>query len=189
MNRGREVGIERGGVFLRNEIESGGRGTTTEGGGAGEVGGGAEKGVGVALHLSLGTGHLTTVHSDQRHHQCISKSLVKTALCNVRNQMVSPINFAMPVLSRTFTFLLFHRRVGGRSPDVEPPSEERDKRTVMCMQLSAHVGPSELEEFFQKVGQVKEVKMIADKNSRRSKGIAYVEFHDEKSIPGVSLSL
>ena len=56
----------------------------------------------------------------------------------------------------------------------------------MCMQLSAQVGPSELEEFFQKVGQVKEVKMIADKNSRRSKGIAYVEFHDEKSIPGVS---
>ena len=57
----------------------------------------------------------------------------------------------------------------------------------MCMQLSAQVGPSELEEFFQKVGQVREVKMIADKNSRRSKGIAYVEFHDEKSIPGVSL--
>lgn len=54
----------------------------------------------------------------------------------------------------------------------------------MCMQLSARVGPSELEEFFQQVGQVKEVKMIADKNSRRSKGIAYVEFHDEKSIPG-----
>ena len=83
-------------------------------------------------------------------------------------------------------FCLYSRRVGGHSPDVEPPSEERDKRTVMCMQLSAHVGPSELEEFFQKVGQVKEVKMIADKNSRRSKGIAYVEFHDEKSIPGVS---
>ena len=77
--------------------------------------------------------------------------------------------------------------MGGRSPDIEPPSEDRDKRTVMCMQLSSSVGPSELEEFFQKVGQVKEVKMIADKNSRRSKGIAYVEFHDEKSIPGVSV--
>lgn len=53
----------------------------------------------------------------------------------------------------------------------------------MCMQLAAFVGPKELEEFFQKVGQVKEVKMIADKNSRRSKGIAYIEFHDESSIP------
>ena len=56
----------------------------------------------------------------------------------------------------------------------------------MCMQLSARVGPKELEEFFQKVGQVKEVKMIADKNSRRSKGIAYIEFHDEKSVMPVS---
>lgn len=56
----------------------------------------------------------------------------------------------------------------------------------MCMQLSARVGPKELEEFFQKVGQVKEVKMIADKNSRRSKGIAYIEFHDEKSVLPVS---
>ena len=52
----------------------------------------------------------------------------------------------------------------------------------MCMQLAAYVGPKELEDFFQQVGQVKEVKMIADKNSRRSKGIAYVEFHHEDSV-------
>ena len=75
-----------------------------------------------------------------------------------------------------------HRRVGGHSPEPEIPSEDRDRRTVMCMQLAARVGPSQLEEFFQKVGQVCEVKMIADKNSRRSKGIAYVEFHDESSV-------
>ena len=73
-----------------------------------------------------------------------------------------------------------------RSPDPQPPSEDRDKRTVMCMQLAARVGPKELEEFFQKVGQVREVKMISDRNSRRSKGIAYIEFHDEKSMPAVS---
>ena len=73
-----------------------------------------------------------------------------------------------------------------RDPDPEPPSEDRDRRTVMCMQLSAKVGPKEMEEFFQKVGQVREVKMISDRNSRRSKGIAYVEFHDEKSVPSVS---
>ena len=29
--------------------------------------------------------------------------------------------------------------------------------------------------------------MIADKNSRRSKGIAYVEFHDESSVIEVSM--
>ena len=75
------------------------------------------------------------------------------------------------------------------SPDPEPPNEDRDRRTVMCMQLSARVGPKELEEFFQQVGQVCDVKMISDRNSRRSKGIAYVEFHDEKSVPVVSTGL
>jgi len=78
-------------------------------------------------------------------------------------------------------------RRGPPSPEPKPPSEDWDRRTVMCMQLSARVSPKELEEFFQKVGQVKEVKMIADKNSRRSKGISYVEFHDEKSVLPVSV--
>jgi RNA-binding protein 39 len=59
----------------------------------------------------------------------------------------------------------------------------------MCMQLSAKVSPHDLEEFFQKVGQVCDVKMISDRNSRRSKGIAYVEFYDENSVlPALSLT-
>ena len=56
----------------------------------------------------------------------------------------------------------------------------------MCMQLSAKASPHDLEEFFQKVGQVCDVKMISDRNSRRSKGIAYVEFYDENSVLPVS---
>lgn len=72
------------------------------------------------------------------------------------------------------------------SPNAEPPSQERDRRTVMCMQLSAKASPQDLEEFFQKVGQVCDVKMISDRNSRRSKGIAYVEFYDESSVVPVS---
>jgi len=74
-----------------------------------------------------------------------------------------------------------------RSPEPEPPSEDKDRRTIMCMQLAALVGPRELEDFFQKLGQVREVKMIADKNSRRSKGIAYVEFHDETTVDSALL--
>ena len=54
------------------------------------------------------------------------------------------------------------------------------------MQLSAKASPHDLEEFFQKVGQVCDVKMISDRNSRRSKGIAYVEFYDENSVLPVS---
>lgn len=72
------------------------------------------------------------------------------------------------------------------SPNAEPPSQDRDRRTVMCMQLSAKASPQDLEEFFQKVGQVCDVKMISDRNSRRSKGIAYVEFYDENSVLPVS---
>lgn len=79
------------------------------------------------------------------------------------------------------------------SPNAEPPSQERDRRTVMCMQLSAKASPQDLEEFFQKVGQVCDVKMISDRNSRRSKGIAYVEFYDESSVvpvsPAIALAL
>lgn len=50
------------------------------------------------------------------------------------------------------------------------------------MQLSQRVGVKELEEFLSQAGKVKHVKLIADKNSRRSKGIAYVEFVEEGSV-------
>lgn len=211
----REVGreSERGEVIP--ESGTGETGTTTWGGGVGGPEGGAEKEGGVDLHPLKETDPPTTIlRSELRHHQCTSKpvstiiSLMKCGYnvdvfvaeyygghCSLTKE--TPVLVALGILCTPIAVqwlkcvvsevVSLYRRVGGRSPDVEPPSEERDKRTVMCMQLSSHVGPSELEEFFQKVGQVKEVKMIADKNSRRSKGIAYVEFHDEKSIPGVSV--
>ena len=75
----------------------------------------------------------------------------------------------------------------------------------MCMQLAARVGKHELEEFFASMGkkvswwcngnlmliviQVKSVRMITDKNSRRSKGIAYVEFIDFMSANEVSVTM
>uniref|UniRef100_UPI003590120C RNA-binding protein 39 n=1 Tax=Myxine glutinosa TaxID=7769 RepID=UPI003590120C len=65
--------------------------------------------------------------------------------------------------------------------DLSP--EERDARTVFCMQLAARIRPRDLEEFFSAVGQVRDVKMISDRNSRRSKGIAYVEFVEICSVP------
>ncbi|XP_026162977.1 RNA-binding protein 39a isoform X2 [Mastacembelus armatus] len=61
--------------------------------------------------------------------------------------------------------------------------EERDARTVFCMQLAARIRPRDLEEFFSAVGKVRDVRMISDRNSRRSKGIAYVEFVEANSVP------
>ncbi|XP_042070429.1 RNA-binding protein 39 isoform X2 [Haplochromis burtoni] len=61
--------------------------------------------------------------------------------------------------------------------------EERDARTVFCMQLAARIRPRDLEEFFSAVGKVRDVRMISDRNSRRSKGIAYIEFVEASSVP------
>ncbi|XP_023364930.1 RNA-binding protein 39 [Otolemur garnettii] len=74
-----------------------------------------------------------------------------------------------------------------KSPVREPidnlTPEERDARTVFCMQLAARIRPRDLEAFFSTVGKVRDVRMISDRNARRSKGIAYVEFVDVSSVP------
>ena len=84
-----------------------------------------------------------------------------------------------------------------KSPELTP--EERDLRTVFCkkdfsrkkrkrsnqvffchsgMQLAASIRPRDLEELFSRVGKVRDVRLITDPRTRRSKGVAYVEFRD-----------
>ncbi|XP_052816139.1 RNA-binding protein 39-like [Mya arenaria] len=70
-----------------------------------------------------------------------------------------------------------------REPLMEMTPEERDARTVFCMQLSARIRPRDLEEFFSSVGEVKDVRLITDNKTRRSKGISYIEFKDTESVP------
>lgn len=60
---------------------------------------------------------------------------------------------------------------------------QRDKRTVFIHQLSQKVTSSILQEFCEKAGPVRQVKMVSDKMSKRSKGVAYVEFRQESSVP------
>jgi len=60
--------------------------------------------------------------------------------------------------------------------------EERDARTVFIMQLARNVTIQDIQDFFNKVGQVRDVRLISDRNSRRSKGIGYVEFSDPSSV-------
>ncbi|GFV81754.1 RNA-binding protein 39 [Trichonephila clavipes] len=67
-----------------------------------------------------------------------------------------------------------------KNPDLTP--EERDMRTVFCMQLSQRVRARDLEEFFSPVGKVQDVRIIMDNKTRRSKGIAYVEFQETFSV-------
>ncbi|XP_020018443.1 probable RNA-binding protein 23 isoform X2 [Castor canadensis] len=78
-------------------------------------------------------------------------------------------------------------QVREKSPVREPVDnlspEERDARTVFCMQLAARIRPRDLEDFFSAIGKVRDVRIISDRNSRRSKGIAYVEFCEMQSVP------
>lgn len=74
----------------------------------------------------------------------------------------------------------------GQSPLEELSSEERDARTVFCMQLSQRIRARDLEEFFSSVGKVRDVRMIVCNKTRRFKGIAYIEFKDPESVALVS---
>jgi len=75
---------------------------------------------------------------------------------------------------------LSDRRV--RSPSLPLPEEERDKRTVFVTQLAARLRSRELAEFFSQAGRVRDARIISDRNSRRSKGVGYVEFYEEESV-------
>lgn len=68
--------------------------------------------------------------------------------------------------------------------DVPLSDVERDARTVVCMSLSPECKSMHLVKFFEEngCGRVRTAKMISDKNSRRSKGIAYVEFFELLSV-------
>ena len=67
------------------------------------------------------------------------------------------------------------------SPFEELSPEERDSRTIFCMQLSQRVRARDLEEFFSSVGKVRDVRLITCNKTKRFKGIAYVEFKDPES--------
>jgi len=57
--------------------------------------------------------------------------------------------------------------------------EEHEMRSVFVSQLSARVGDRELFQFFETtVGKVRDARVILDRVSRRSKGVAYVEFFE-----------
>jgi len=45
-----------------------------------------------------------------------------------------------------------------------------------------------LEDFFGSVGTVRDVRIITDSKTRKSKGIAYVEFWEREGVPLVSFA-
>lgn len=59
---------------------------------------------------------------------------------------------------------------------------DRDTRTVFAYNLSTKADEREIYQFFSKVGVVQDVRIIYDRNTPRSKGMAYVEFKDKESV-------
>ncbi|XP_077248687.1 uncharacterized protein LOC143888214 isoform X2 [Tasmannia lanceolata] len=67
---------------------------------------------------------------------------------------------------------------------VEPEADpERDQRTVFAYQMPLKANEKDVYEFFSKAGKVRDVRLIMDRNSRRSKGVGYIEFYDAMSVP------
>ncbi|KAI9673754.1 MAG: hypothetical protein M1829_003991 [Trizodia sp. TS-e1964] len=75
------------------------------------------------------------------------------------------------------------RNKGSRSRSPHLTEDERDRRTVFVQQLANRLRTKELIAFFQKVGPVKEAQIVKDRVSGRSKGVGYVEFRQEESVP------
>ncbi|KAI9123413.1 hypothetical protein K1719_004713 [Acacia pycnantha] len=65
-------------------------------------------------------------------------------------------------------------------PEADP---ERDQRTVFAYQISLKADERDVYEFFSRAGKVRDVRLIMDHNSRRSKGVGYIEFYDVMSVP------
>lgn len=49
--------------------------------------------------------------------------------------------------------------------------------------ISLKANERDVYEFFSRAGKVRDVRLIMDRNSRRSKGVGYIEFYDAMSVP------
>lgn len=67
---------------------------------------------------------------------------------------------------------------------------QRDRRTVFVQQLSVRCTDRDLYDFFTENGcPVRHARIVLDKYTRKSKGVAYVEFYEEESVrAGLKLS-
>eukprot|EP00658_Telonema_sp_P-2_P070046 TRINITY_DN5967_c0_g1_i2.p1 TRINITY_DN5967_c0_g1~~TRINITY_DN5967_c0_g1_i2.p1 ORF type:complete len:379 (+),score=67.57 TRINITY_DN5967_c0_g1_i2:233-1369(+) len=60
---------------------------------------------------------------------------------------------------------------------------DRDQRTVFVYQLSVKATEEDVFSLFENAGTVHDVRLITDRNTRKSKGFGYIEFENRDSIP------
>jgi len=59
---------------------------------------------------------------------------------------------------------------------------DRDSRTVFAYNLPLRANERDLFDFFGKAGKVRDVRLISDRNSRKSKGFGYIEFANRECV-------
>ncbi|VDO77056.1 unnamed protein product [Onchocerca flexuosa] len=79
------------------------------------------------------------------------------------------------------------RRSPPPNAKMDMTSEERDQRTVFILQIAKETRPRDLEEFFSSVGHVRDVRIITDSKTRRSKGICYALALNGQKLLGAPL--
>eukprot|EP01080_Neovahlkampfia_damariscottae_P004806 gene4806-8392_t len=60
--------------------------------------------------------------------------------------------------------------------------EQREKRTIFVYNLSVETNEKQIALFFNKVGRIRDVKLIKDRFTNRSKGFGFVEFTEASSV-------
>eukprot|EP00741_Cyanophora_paradoxa_P008375 tig00001302_g8102.t1 len=65
----------------------------------------------------------------------------------------------------------------------EKAEYERDQRTVFVYHLSTKTDEKQLIDFFAIAGKVNDVRLIADRRTRKHKGFGYIEFENKESVP------
>lgn len=70
-----------------------------------------------------------------------------------------------------------------KTPEPEVTEDDRDKRTIFVQQISQRAETRHLRSFFETIGPVVEAQIVKDRVTGRSKGVGYVEFKDEESVP------
>ena len=60
---------------------------------------------------------------------------------------------------------------------------DREERTVFVSNLPIRCHEEDLYDFFNQAGKVRDIRLIMERGSRKSKGVGYVEYWDRTSIP------
>lgn len=76
-----------------------------------------------------------------------------------------------------------------REREKELAELDRDIRTVFAYNLNLKAEEKDLFQFFSTAGKVLDVRIISDRNTRRSKGFAYIEYARRVRVPSASVSL